>query len=222
MILHRQIHTGLLTWCLFSFTTTAQEQVMWNLASLMDTIAPPFAKTGNPGIIEIPGGRAVSFNGAEDGLFMDENPLATLPQFTVEVLFRPDPDGLPAQRFLHMGEMSRDRVMLETRLTKENMWYLDAHVRSGDSALTLIDSTKLHATGQWYHVAFVVEDGHMETFVNGMPELRGGIPFKAFKGGKTSLGVRQNHVHWFKGAIAVIRISPMCLQPSEFVKTGFE
>ena len=113
--------------------------VEWNLASMNDSAQVAIDRSGNPATIETPHGLAVFFDGVSDGFFLEHNPLAGLDAFTLEVLFRPDSGGLPEQRFLHMGEMSRDRVMLETRLTTGNEWYLDAHIRSGDSALTLID-----------------------------------------------------------------------------------
>jgi hypothetical protein len=153
-----------------------------------------------------------------DGLFFEQSPLAGLHAFTLEVLFRPDSGGLPEQRFLHMGEMNGDRVMLETRLTPGNEWYLDAHIRSGDSALTLIDKGRLHSLGLWYHIAVVVRDGSMEVFLNGRLELHGGIPFKAFADGRTSLGVRQNKRYWFKGAIGRIRITPARVEPEGFIR----
>ena len=190
----------------------------WNLAAMNDSARANVTKSGDPVTVETSFGKAVLFDGTKDGIFVDENPLRDLSEFTIEVLFRPDPGGLSEQRFFHMGEMSRDRVMLETRLTPEDNWYLDAHIRSGDSALTLIDSAKQHPTGKWYHLAFVVRNGLMEAFVDRTLELRGGISFKPFKGGKTSLGVRQNRVYWFKGALAWIRITPACLEPAEFKK----
>ncbi len=192
--------------------------VEWNLASMNDSAQVPLVRSGNPATIQTPHGHAVFFDGVSDGFFLDHNPLASLDAFTLEVLFRPDSGGLPEQRFLHMGEMNRDRVMLETRLTPGNEWYLDAHIRSGDSALTFIDKEKLLPLGLWYHVAVVVRDGQMEVFVNGKSELRGGIPFKAFAGGRTSLGVRQNKKYWFKGAIGRIRITPACLQVEDFIR----
>lgn len=117
-----------------------------------------------------------------------------------------------------MGEMNRDRIMLETRLTPDDRWYLDAHLRSGDSARTLIDSTKLHPTGEWYHAAFVVDRGAMRVYLNGRLELEGALPFAPLKGGSTSIGVRQNRRYWFKGAIRTVRVTPTCVTPSAFLK----
>ena len=70
----------------------------------------------------------------------------------------------------------------------------------------------------WYHLAVTVNDGRMETYVNGIRELAGSIPFSPFKGGQVSVGVRQNKVYWFKGAICRIRVTPRVLNRSEFMR----
>ncbi|RPH37325.1 hypothetical protein EHM92_02965 [bacterium] len=189
----------------------------WELGTLDPSAMRGFAKTGDPRPIDSPFGKAVLFDGTGDGLFVESNPLQHLPSFTVEVTFRPDSNGLPAQRFLHMGEMSGDRIMLETRLTNDHHWYLDAHVRSGDSATTLIDERLRHPAGSWYHVALVVADGKVDTYVNGRHELQGNIRFVPFHGGKTSIGVRRNKAYWFKGSICKIRVTAAGLAPSEFM-----
>jgi hypothetical protein len=205
-------------WIQDTASTARQGVVESELGTLNDSIPSGLTKTGNPQTIDSPYGKAVQFDGVGDGLFVETNPLQDLPRFTLEVVFRPDPKGLPEQRFLHMGELRGDRVMLETRLTDEDQWYLDAHLRSGDSAKTLIDKEKTHRVGAWYHVALVVDNGKMDTFVDGKHELGAIIRFIPFKGGKTSIGVRMNRVYWFKGAICRIRITPKCLSPHEFRK----
>jgi len=195
-----------------------QNAVEWEMSVLNDTITGDSMKAGNPRTVHSPFGEAVEFDGVGDAFFLDESPLQGLEQFTVEVMFRPDAGGLPAQRFLHMGELSGDRVMLETRLTRDNQWYLDAYLRSHDTAVTLFDSLKTHPTGRWHHVAFVVDGGVMDTYVDGKHELNGRMRFSPLKPGKTSIGVRRNRIHWFKGAIGKIRITPRVLLPSEFIK----
>jgi hypothetical protein len=194
-----------------------QEALEWELGMLGKKDVE-FTTSGNPRVIDCQYGKALEFDGVGDALFLDTNPLAGLRRFTVEVIFRPDSGGLREQRFLHIGDARRDRLMVETRLTKANQWYLDAHLRSGDSAKTLIDSTLLHPAGVWYHLAVVVDNGLMKTYVNGVHELAGGIPFSPFKAGRTSIGVRQNRVYWFRGAICKIRITLRDLLAQKFMK----
>ena len=54
----------------------------------------------------------------------------------------------------------------------------------------------------------------MTSYVDGVRELSGEVPFEPLKAGKIGIGVRQNLVSWFKGRIRTIRISPEAL-PAE-------
>jgi hypothetical protein len=191
--------------------------VEWDLGVMNDASPKGQTKAGAPRTIDSPYGKAVQFDGKGDALFLDANPLVNLRQFTVEIIMRPDPKGPAEQRFLQMGEMSGERMMVETRLTPDDQWYLDAYIRSGDSSRTLIDKTKIHPAGTWYHVSVVVDNGKMDTFVDGKHELEGSVKFSPFRTGKTSIGVRMNRVYWYKGAICKIKITPKCLTPSEFM-----
>jgi hypothetical protein len=159
---------------------------------------------------------ALLFDGEDDALIMDANPLKGLSAFTVEVLIRPDAGGAEAQRFFHIGEVDGDRMLLETRVTKDGHWVLDTFLQSGDSSLVLIDRSKPHPLGQWAHVALVLEHGMMKHYVNGQLEIEGELEFQPINSGRTSIGVRLNKVHWYKGAIGSIRISPQALANTDF------
>ena len=86
----------------------------------------------------------------------------------------------PSKDFLHLGDTSGDRVLLETRLTEDNFWYLDAFVMSGNNKKTLVNPDLLHSLNEWYHIAFVVDEGKMKVFVNGKLELEGELEFISF------------------------------------------
>jgi hypothetical protein len=196
-----------------------QHQIVeWELGRLNDSPINGKTISGKPEKVSCPYGKAMQFDGLGDGIFLDENPLENLAQFTIEVVIYPDPKGEFEQRFLHMGEVNGDRVLLELRLTKEDQWYLDAYIKAAGAFQTLIDSSLAHPAGAWYRVAFVVDNGKTATYVNGKHELDGKIIFSPFKSGKTSIGVRLNKKSWFKGAIYKVRITPRCLAPSEFIK----
>lgn len=191
--------------------------VDWQLGDLNKSIPVGAERSGNPVTIPSPFGEAVLFDGKQDGLLLNKNPLVGMQKFTVEVIFRPDPKGLTEQRFLQMGEVNGERLMVETRLTEADQWYLDAYIKSGDSSRALIDKNKTHPAGEWYHLAVVVDESTMAVYVAGKHELEGRIKFSPLKTGRTSIGVRMNKVYWFKGAIARIKITPKCLMPSEFI-----
>jgi hypothetical protein len=55
----------------------------------------------------------------------------------------------------------------------------------------------------------------MTSFVNGQQELQGDVEFPGFGDGKVSVGVRQNKVYWFKGAIREVRYHDEALAPEK-------
>lgn len=189
----------------------------WILSELLQTGKNEIRIVGKPEIIVCKYGKALQFNGSSDGIFLDQMPLAKLEKFTIEIVLRPFSGGNFEQRYFHCGEVRGGRVLLELRSVKSG-WYLDAFVKSGDQQKTLIDSTLLHPLDQWAHIAFVVDNNNQSTYVNGIKELEGQIKIEPLKGGKTSIGVRQNEKSWFKGAIYKIRISPEALYPNQFLK----
>jgi len=192
------------------------KQIEWFPASLVQSKDELIKTIGNPEIIDSKYGKALRFNGSIDGLLIDQMPLSGLSQFTIEVLFYPKSEGNFEQRLFHCGEISGPRVLLETRSTATD-WYFDAFINSGDQKKTLIDSTLIHPLDQWYHLAYVVDQGKLATYVNHMKELEYQIPMTPIPDGKTSIGVRQDERSWFKGAIYKIKITPNALTPENFM-----
>ncbi|HOO98223.1 MAG TPA: LamG domain-containing protein [Bacteroidales bacterium] len=188
----------------------------WYLASLTEKMEPAVKIKGKPAITASRYGKAVSFNGATDVIFLEENPLKDLGSFTIEAIFMPASGGNFEQRFLHIGETQGDRVLLELRAT-ETHWYFDAFITVGDEKCTLIDPERLHPMDEWYHVAYVIDNGKLETWVNGKKELEGSIVMAPVKGGKTSFGARQNEVSWFRGTIYKVKITAEALTPDKFI-----
>ena len=98
--------------------------------------------------------------------------------------------------------------MIETRLDGKGSWWLDTFITTNpppDIGVTLADSKQIHPTGKWYWAALRYDGETMSHYVNGRKELEKRASFAPFAQGKTSLGVRQNKVFWFKGAIREVR-----------------
>jgi hypothetical protein len=188
----------------------------WALSDLILKRTDGVRITGNPGIVKFKSGEAVSFDGSADAVFLENMPLAGNSNFTVEVVFRPSGGGNFEQRFLHFGDVQGDRVLLELRSTPAG-WYFDAFIKTGDAQLALIEPALLHPSDRWYHIAYVIDNGKISTFINNKKELEGEIQMTPLKSGKTSIGVRQNEVSWFKGDIFRIRITPEALEPKNFM-----
>lgn len=191
----------------------------WVLASLFHEKQTQLEISGAPKIIASPYGEAVYFDGIGDAFFLKEMPLQSLQEFTVEMIFNPDKNAPFEQRLVHIGEATKDRMLLEIR-TVETNWYFDGYAASGTNKKAVNDEKLLHPLRQWYHVAFVVSPDSLTTYVNGKQELQESFSFNPIENGTTAIGVRLNKVSWFKGAIYKIRITPKRLQPDYFM--GFK
>jgi len=197
----------------------AQDAVTWNLDRLDSIGGHKLTVLGQPRVIETPQGKALQFDGVDDAIFLEVNPLAGLKEFTVEVIFRPDAGGPKEQRFFHLQEAgSENRVLFETRLTDDGKWFLDTFLKSGEGNYTQFAKDALHPLGPWYHAALTIDAKQMRHYVNGKEELATAIDFKPLAAGQTSLGVRINKVHWYQGAIRQVRITPRVLTTEAFLK----
>lgn len=190
----------------------------WKLSEILEQKKFGLTTTGNPKLIDSPYGKAVRFDGIEDGIFIDTNPLIGLNSFTVEMIFYPESGGEFEQRFLHCGLTQSDRLLLELRSTEDKNWYFDSFIATGESSQVLIDKEKLHASDEWHHVAFVIDNGNLTSYVNGVKELTGKMELTPFQNGQTSFGVRQNKISWFKGTIYSLKVTPSVLTPDKFTK----
>ncbi len=193
--------------------------VIWDIDNISSIYGQKTEVLGSPKVTKTAEGKAVEFDGAKDGLIVDSLPLCGAEKFTLEIIFRPVLDGLQAQRFLHLQENhSENRILIETRLTETGQWYLDTYIKCAKDDHTLVDSTKTHPLGQWYNATLVYDGQMMRHYVNGTEEMSAGLDFDPLKDGKTSIGVRINKVHWFKGTVRKIRFTPMVLEPEQLLR----
>ena len=198
----------------FSLDARGQTAVVWRFDNLGVIGGQAVTVVGTPRVVDTERGKAVEFNGSTDGLFFEINPLAGLSRFTVEVEFQPAPDGAEEQRFVHFQEAdTENRALLELRMLPGRSWCLDTFLLKNQAERTLIDRAAAHPSGQW-HTATLTFDGQtMKHYVDGVLERSGDVAFKPLTAGRTSVGVRQNRVYWFKGRIRQIRIIPEALPP---------
>lgn len=166
-------------------------------------------------------GKVILFDGIDDGLLVESNPLEGATNFTVEVIFKPDLSW-PAneeQRFIHIQDPANDnrRILIELRLTDDHQWYLDTFIKSEISKLALKLQTALHPVGQWYHAALVYDNRSMKHFVNGIEEISGEVDYLPITNAHTSIGTRMNQRSWFKGSIAILKVTHSALTPENFI-----
>ena len=199
--------------------TSMMKQTTWELNTINNLGGHPTQVLGAPRLIEVSRGNALEFDGQQDGIIIDVNPLAEVERFTLEVIFRPDPGGPKEQRFIHLQEAGgENRILIETRLTGDNRWFLDTFIRSGETNQTLYAEKFLHPVGEWYQAALVFDGREMRHYVNGSQEMSALIQYQPMKPGRISLGVRLNRVFWFKGAIRKVRFTHEVLAPVDFLK----
>jgi hypothetical protein len=213
---------------------TAPGEVVWTFDRLEDIGGVKTTVEGNPKIVETPFGKAIEFDGVDDGVWIEKHPLAGAATFTVEAIFRPD-GGAREQRWLHLaerdltsgllasadhsttGQDANARFLFEIRVV-ENSWFLDAFVSGPGYSRALMFKDKLHPTGQWYHVAQTYDGKTFRSYVNGVLQGEAEIAFTPQGDGVSSLGTRVNRRSYFKGAIRQARFTPRALAPDQFLK----
>lgn len=215
-MIHYVIFT-ILVCSLFAYAEPAS--VEWRLDNLKKIGGHAVEVLGAPRVERTDRGKAIVFDGIRDGIFIRNNPLAGADKFTIEAIFRPDAGGEKEQRWLHVEDTENveSRAMLETRLSG-NEWFLDTFLKSGESRMPLFAENFKHPVGRWYHIALVYDGTELRHYVDGKLELSGKLNFKTFGKGTTSIGVRQNKVYWFKGAVLKARFTKRPLSPSQFMK----
>jgi hypothetical protein len=179
---------------------------------------------GHPQVIDSEYGKAVQFNGVDDGIFVDDHPLAGASTYTWEVIFRPDADGPEAQRFFHLAEQdpatgadTNNRMLFEIRIV-DGQWCLDSFASSGANNRTLLNCKLLHPLGKWYRVTAVYDGKTLRNYVDDELQGEGPLDLKPHLQGHSSIGVRINKIYWFKGAVLMARMTLRALPMDEFLK----
>jgi hypothetical protein len=178
---------------------------------------------GEPRIVDSPVGKAVEFDGVDDALFIDNQPLAGAEAFTWEAIFRPD-GGQREQRWFHLSEQdpvtgadTENRMLFEIR-AMDDKWFFDSYNQSGAASATLMNKTALHPLGVWYHVASVYDGKRFSNYVNGVREGAADVELAPHRPGRASVGMRINKVFYFKGAVHLARFTRRALSPETFLK----
>jgi hypothetical protein len=198
--------------------------VVWRFDHLDSVGGHPATVIGHPQLIDSPYGKAVAFNGVDDGLFVAAHPLAHAATFTWEVIFRPDAGGAEQQRFFHLQETdpatgadTDNRILFEIRVHGDK-WCLDSFDTTAGHRLVLLNCKRMHPLDQWYRVTFVYDGRQMRNYVGDELEGSGKVQLSPQGEGHSSIGVRIDKRSYFKGAVLMARMTPRALQPDEFLK----
>jgi hypothetical protein len=202
---------------------TPQGEV-WRFDQVAAIGGHPAQALGHPHVIDSPYGKAVEFNGADDALFVAVHPLSGVPAYTWEVIFRPDADGAPAQRFFHLqeqdpatGKDTENRMLFEIRIV-EGQWCLDSFAMTNGQRLTLLNCKLLHPLGKWYRVTAVYDGKELRNYVGDELQGSGALSLAPQGAGRSSIGTRIDKTYYFKGAILMARMVPRALSPEQFLK----
>ena len=196
-------------------------QEIWTFDRIDRIGGHPTTFLGHPRVIDTPLGKAVEFNGVDDGLFIDVHPLAGAETFTWEAIFRPD-GGNAEQRWFHLeenpatGADAVNRMLFEIRVV-DSRWCLDAFNKSGPHQQALLNRQHLHPLGRWFHVAAVYDGREFRSYVDGIQDGAAEIQLAPQGAGRTSVGVRMNKLFYFKGAVRMARFTRRALTPAEFL-----
>jgi hypothetical protein len=196
--------------CWWGCTGGKRDVEIWSLNST-DGLKPDSVTVwGNPRNNSLADGRrCLSFDGKQDGLLIHHNPIAGAKHFTIQVIFKPYPsypDNI-AQRFLHIQDPENNdhRILMELRLNDHNQWSADLFMSAGADSLLLRDPSRGHPLNRWDTMMLSYQQGIMKAYVNGVRESSGKVKFAPLgKSAVISIGVRQNRISWFHGAIAKV------------------
>jgi Concanavalin A-like lectin/glucanases superfamily len=176
----------------------------------------PTTMLGSPRVVDSAIGKAVEFDGIDDALFVEVHPLAEARTFTWEAIFRPD-GGNFEQRWFHLQETgSENRMLFEIRVVGDR-WFLDSFNFSATGSATLMNKKSLHPLGVWYHVAVVYDGKVLSNYVNRVKDGAAEVELAPQGPGRSSIGVRINQVHYFKGAVHSARFTRRALAPESFL-----
>jgi hypothetical protein len=202
----------------------ASDSEVWRFDQTSVLGGHPVTVLGHPRVIESPYGKAVEFNGVDDALYVDVHPLAGVSAFTWEVIFRPDADGAPEQRFFHLqeqdpqtGKDTPNRMLFEIRIV-DGQWCLDSFAMTGAQRLTLLNCKLLHPLGKWYRVTAVYDGKELRNYLGDELEDEGELMMGPQLAGHSSVGVRIDKRDYFKGAILMARMTRRALPMEQFLK----
>ena len=208
----------------FFYTSTLTAQVnytSWKFNNLTSIGGNAVTPEGNPTIITINDDGAYYFDGAEDRVLIDENPLIGLTEFTIEVVFRVDEGGVAEQKFFHLQATPDIRVLFELEFLNDSMWYMDNFIKSENGeSLNFMDASRLYPVNRWYHAALVYQNNEFKHYINHKTDDTANLTWVPPTDGSVSVGARMNQVNYMTGAVREIRFADAALDSTQFLFYG--
>jgi hypothetical protein len=189
----------------------------WRLDNTTTLGDLPLLQVDKPSILQTPSGPSICFDGKNDGLIRNSNPLSGLQKFTLQLFFRSDQHDLQEMHLLHIEEPEniRHRFVLETRSTKVGTWYPRVFLRWDDRAMEIDNPTTLFPADRWYWVAFSYDGMTARLFINGVETVAKQADWGPIGDAPLALGMRLNKQGFFPGCFAQLIVSSTVLPATE-------
>jgi hypothetical protein len=213
-----------------TYAAPAQAQEIWRFDQTASLGSHATRVLGHPQVIDTEMGKAIAFNGVDDALFVGVHPLAGAATWTWEMIFKPDADGKPEQRVLHLqsvdpatgADIPDQRMLFEIRIHPgpdgQPQWCLDSFATGGGHSRTLLNCDKLHPFGKWYRVTAVYDGKMLRNYVGDEMQGEGELVMPPQGPGRSSVGVRINLLYFYKGAMYEARFTRRDLPVQDFLK----
>ena len=108
-------------------------------------------------------------------------------------------------------------MLFEIRI-RDGQWCLDSFATSGGQRLPLLNCEKKYPFGKWYRVTTVYDGKMLKNYVGDELQGEGEVQLVPQRPGHSSVGVRINHVDYYKGAIYATRFTRSALGVGDFLK----
>ena len=211
---------SLILYCTNAFATEIN-YTNWKFNDLTSIGGIVVKPEGNPQIININNEKAIFFDGVEDRLIIENNPLIGLEEFTIEIIFRVDKGGVAEQKFIHLQANPDIRILFELEFKNDGSWYMDNFIKSGNGkSISFIDSTKSYPANRWYHAALVYKNNEFKQYINYKHENVDTLTWISPTDGSVSVGARMNKLNYMTGAVREIRFANVALESNQFLNYG--
>jgi len=176
--------------------------------------------TGSPTVTAMDAGTAVCFDGTQDALFLDTNPILGMQRFTIETLVYPELTGTSEPRLIHIGDAGNNtpRLVLQLRADASGTWHAYVGFLWAGVTTNVEDTAFTHPSDQWYWLAVSYDGQTARVYVNGVLESTTNLAFGPMTAGSTSLATRQNGQYYFPGCMRDVEFFNSALPESQLEK----
>ncbi len=145
---------------------------VWQVDSLERIGGHPVTVLGSPRVVATPAGKAVEFDGVDDGLVLDVNAIAGLGSLHGGGRVRARSLTAPKSSASCTSKKRRPGIApwSSCGCCPDQSWCLDTFLRHGDASLTLIDKAVVHQAGRWHAAALSFDGKTMTHYVDGVRE----------------------------------------------------